>query len=263
MLGLPSFAWIVLGRGTSRDPVPGGEPVLRPRGVLLAVLLLGVSFVLSIGGVLGLFAVAGLVKGGMPGLADIPFGALLLVDLASKLAALGALFAVLRWRKEDLGLVRPDPSPRRTVAAGVVAGLACLPVLLAVLAAQEWVYEKIHWRFQTQDIIEHAMKGPFPSFAMVALFAVVVAPPFEELAFRGLLHSGLRTRFRPLPASLLSAFLFAAYHLNLDVVPAIFLLGFLLAYLRERTGGLTASIAAHACYNAFQMAGAWMARPGG
>jgi membrane protease YdiL (CAAX protease family) len=231
--------------------------------VLWALCLLATWFCLTVGGVIGLFAVAGLRKGGMPAAADIPYGVLLLVDLASKLAAVGALLVVLRLRKERLALVRPDPSPRRSAAGGALAGLAFLPILIGVGSAQDWFYGLIERKPETQDILERAVGGSALSFGMIAVFAVAIAPPFEELAFRGLLHSGLRTRFRPVHASLLSAFVFAAYHMNLDAIPAIFLLGLFLAYLRERTGGLTAPIAAHACYNAYQMAGVWMARPGG
>ena len=71
---------------------------------------------------------------------------------------------------------------------------------------------------------------------------------------------GMRPRLRPFGAAVATALLFALFHMKLDVIPILFLLGLHLNWVRERTGGLMAPIAAHACYNAYQMAGVWLAR---
>ncbi len=235
----------------------------RPWGAAWAIGLLATQGLLAVVGVAILFGVAGYRKGKMPGPSDIPFESLLLADLTAKLLAVGALFAAFHWRKQPLGLQLPDPSPRRSLAGGLLAGLAFLPPVMLAGMLQDWIYVQAGWKFSVQDIIEQAKVCPVPSFALIAAFAVLAAPPFEELAFRGFLHSGLRVRLGPVPASLVTAALFALFHLEIDALPLLFLLGLLLSWLRERTGGLSAPIAAHACYNAFQMVGVWMMRHGG
>jgi len=78
---------------------------------------------------------------------------------------------------------------------------------------------------------------------------VMVAPLTEELLFRGIILRGLLSRHRPAMAVMLSAFLFAAMHLNpWQFVSALFL-GFLLGWFYVRTGSLTPCIIGHAFMN--------------
>jgi membrane protease YdiL (CAAX protease family) len=214
-------------------------------------------------GVVVLLGYRALAAGRMPRGAGVSFEDLLVLDFAAKGLAAGAFFLVHRIRRSPVRLVRPDPSPGRSAAGGFLAGLAFLPVLMATGFLQDLVYRRCGWRVEPQDLVVKAVRGSPGSFAMVAFFVVAGAPLFEEFAFRGLLHSGLRTRLGPRAATLLAAAVFAGYHLQVDALPVLFLFGIWLSLLRERTGGLTAPIAAHACYNAFQMVGVWMARPGG
>ena len=62
---------------------------------------------------------------------------------------------------------------------------------------------------------------------------------------------------------MITAALFALVHGQAVAYPITFLLGLCLAYLRERTGGRSAPIAMHACYNSVQMAGILALRAGG
>jgi membrane protease YdiL (CAAX protease family) len=135
--------------------------------------------------------------------------------------------------------------------------------MIATSRAQEQAWKAMEWDMKSQNIVEFASKGSSLDFALVLIFAVVLAPLFEEMVFRVHLYSGLRTRMGPAPAAVLSAALFALVHLEPVAFPVTFLLGLCLAYLRERTGGRSAPIAMHACYNAFQMAGILAIRFGG
>jgi uncharacterized protein len=79
--------------------------------------------------------------------------------------------------------------------------------------------------------------------------AIVAAPIGEELFFRGLLHTSLRTRLGfPVAASISSA-IFAAVHAIPLLIPTFFVVGLGLAYVYERRGSLLAPIAAHAGFN--------------
>lgn len=257
------MAWLVRKHGKPDDPLPRAEPIVRPRGALWAMGVLAVYLLLSIAGVAGLFALAAVRTGRKPDPSAISMEMFLAIDFAAKVAAVGLLFGFLGWRREKPGLVRPDPSPRASIAVGCLAAIAFLPIQVGASALQDWIYGLLGREFHAQEILVKAIEGPDATFGAVALFAVLVAPPFEEFAFRGLLHSGFRTRLGPVAASIATAFLFAAFHGNLDVVPVLFLFGLLLSWLRERTGGLTVPIAAHACYNAVQMAFVGIYRGGG
>jgi membrane protease YdiL (CAAX protease family) len=88
--------------------------------------------------------------------------------------------------------------------------------------------------------------------------SLVLLPPFvEEIVARGFLYGGLRSKLSKLSAALITSVRFAAAHLQwgsgapLLWVAAIdtFILSMVLVYLRERTGGLAASMGTHMIKN--------------
>lgn len=95
-----------------------------------------------------------------------------------------------------------------------------------------------------------------------AMLLVGVAPPVEELAFRGCLYAALRKRASVWVANLLSSLLFVLSHsrylLNL---PQVFLIGMLCAYAFEKTRSLRASVVLHAGWNLLGVFGSnpWVA----
>jgi len=80
-----------------------------------------------------------------------------------------------------------------------------------------------------------------------ALVAIVLDPPVEELAFRGVLDQRLRRRVHPMWAALGTSLFFGVLHP--DPV-GMTLLGLALTALVRQTGSLWAPIIAHACNNA-------------
>jgi len=105
------------------------------------------------------------------------------------------------------------------------------------------------------EAISNADVGQWVRVAF-AVCAVVGAPVFEELCFRGLVFAsvakwaagaGLR---RPVPwATVLAALLFALIHLEPVRIPVLLTIGLVLAVLRARTGRVGASMVAHALNN--------------
>jgi membrane protease YdiL (CAAX protease family) len=83
----------------------------------------------------------------------------------------------------------------------------------------------------------------------VAFLAVVAAPVFEEILFRGFVFRGMRQGMGFLPAAAASALIFAIVHPPEAVIP-VFVLGAAAAWACEITGGLLAPVLAHAVYNA-------------
>ena len=93
--------------------------------------------------------------------------------------------------------------------------------------------------------------------AMFVLVAVVMAPLFEEVIFRGFLFRGFANSWGWVWGALASAAIFGAAHLQLDVFLPLAALGFVLAWAYHRTGSLWTCITMHALFNLIAVA-AWV-----
>jgi membrane protease YdiL (CAAX protease family) len=99
---------------------------------------------------------------------------------------------------------------------------------------------------------------PVGELVALLILAVLVAPPVEELIFRGVLLRALMRRIRFWPAALVSSALFAALHLYevgsaasmVLLFASIFVFGLGQCLLVRWTGRLATSITAHAISNA-------------
>ncbi len=98
-------------------------------------------------------------------------------------------------------------------------------------------------------------------YALLIVCAVIGAPLCEELCFRGLVFAALarwadRQRLRAVPwATVGSAALFAAIHLEPIRFPVLLSIGLVLSFLRARTGRVGASVVAHALNNVLAFVG--------
>lgn len=89
---------------------------------------------------------------------------------------------------------------------------------------------------------------------VLAVFVMVLlAPCVEELIFRGFLLSGLRARFSPVTAALLSAAAFSLMHLNPEQTVYQFFLGLACALAVLRCGNVLAGVFMHASSNLFAL----------
>ncbi len=89
---------------------------------------------------------------------------------------------------------------------------------------------------------------------IVAIFGTLIAPAFEELAFRGFLYPALRRWTGVLPAAVLTSIPFALLHSQQLAhasapLAMVFLVSLLLTAVRQRTGSVAASALVHATYN--------------
>ena len=92
------------------------------------------------------------------------------------------------------------------------------------------------------------------NFGLMLLLAGVVAPIAEEVLFRGLLYGWLRSRMPIALAVILSAAVFAAAHVIPLLMPALFLVGIILAVAYELSGSLWLSILLHSLQNSLSVA---------
>ena len=88
---------------------------------------------------------------------------------------------------------------------------------------------------------------------LLAICVVFVAPPVEELLFRGALLRGLQRRWSAAVAIFVSAAIFAGIHL-VDpgagyVLPALLLLGLVSGYQAVKRGDLARSVLLHLGFN--------------
>jgi hypothetical protein len=151
------------------------------------------------------------------------------------------------WRAA-FGLASPGIT--RALVWGVGAGVAVLPVawLLGVASAQ--VMQSISVPVVVQQPVQ-ALQSAVSVGEKLALgfFAVVLAPPVEELLFRGILYPALKQHGYPRIALWGTALLFGAMHANaMAFLPMVFL-GLVLARLYDATGNLLAPMVAHLLFN--------------
>jgi len=76
-----------------------------------------------------------------------------------------------------------------------------------------------------------------------------IGPIIEEVFFRGFLYSAFKKNWGVLPALFLSSILFSLVHLEIYSFIPLFIIGWLLAYIFEKTKSLFPAIFLHAVYN--------------
>ena len=143
-----------------------------------------------------------------------------------------------------LGLGRTDPS---LLVLGGLAGAAAT-LLSVVLQAGVVRVVPSAW-LESFDVAQH-FRGPAWERWAIAATASLVAPPCEELAFRGYLLRTLRLRRGAASAIAISAVLFALTHLNPVLLVGLVGLGVLFGWLAVRGGSIWPAMAAHAGNNA-------------
>jgi membrane protease YdiL (CAAX protease family) len=197
------------------------------------------------------------------------------------------LFAVACWvvlaaavgaTREDLGF----PRSRRELLGDVLVGfVACVAMLLPVLAAQ-LILQLVFQPESRHPFIEEVLADPsLEVYSAIAFSAVVAAPLFEETAFRLILQGWLQrceeqslnpqadecgmgaaavsTGWLSWPRGwlpiVISSVLFGLAHWGHGVDPyPLILVGMVLGYLFQRTGRLAPCVAAHALFNAYNLA---------
>lgn len=239
LLGTPALALLVRHR---RRPYGIGTAVIPPpwRGrVGIAVLIRGgaIGMLLSVA---FLFVEADhpLIR-----LSSIPLAALPLLVLARRylLAPEGIGFTT------GFGF-RFIPQGRRRILTAVVAVFAAglIGEWGLGMIAELWGLSS-HW---TEWFDGDLVWGETPVVMVTLLEFVVLAPLFEELAFRGLLFGTLRRRFTWTTSAVASAGIFAIAHgYGILGFVSVFWSGLLWAWIYEKTGSLLPSILAHASNN--------------
>ena len=147
----------------------------------------------------------------------------------------------------DLGLRAPA---RSDLLWGVLGAVAMLIAADAVGAIQAALFH-----VKTEEVqVQWLARERGPMVAAFAFLAVVLAPFFEELTFRGFLFNAL-LRFMPVAVSaVLAGLIFGLIHYQAGNAGAILPLaagGIVLCAVYYRSGSLIASMISHGLFNSF------------
>lgn len=182
-------------------------------------------------------------------LQDVGMVAIPVSLVSSHLLGWGCIYwlVALRHRRPFLQGLALTNFRGSAAAWGFIGGMV-LQVGVAVLT---WIFPP--GRDFSSPIVEFIQHGAWAA-ALLFVMAVVMAPPLEEVLFRGLLLPALRRRYRFAFSALVVTVLFTALHTSqtgtyLPPLAGIALCGYLLAWLRESSGSLWPSIAFHAGFN--------------
>ena len=177
--------------------------------------------------------------------------ALFVVQLVGYALPVLLLFGVLPRRARrslaDLGLRAPTPGELLWGVLGAVAMLIAADSVGALQAAL------LH--LKTEEVqVQWLAHERGPMIVAFAFLAIVLAPFFEELAFRGFLFNAL-LRFLPVAAAVvLAGLIFGLIHYQTGNAGAILPLaagGMVLCGVYYRSGSLAASMISHGLFNAF------------
>lgn len=133
--------------------------------------------------------------------------------------------------------------PWRWLLSAPVMGLGTFIVAsLAVLALQRGLgVDDLRYL----EVFEDAGYG----LGLATVFIAVQPAIFEELAFRGVIYGTLRQVTGSTEAILVSAAMFAILHLAVPSFLHLFLMGVVLAWMRERSGSLYPGMVLHFTHN--------------
>lgn len=209
-------------------------------------------------------------------LQNVVFAALVLGAFFGGVLVLRSFGVRVGYSLAPLGFRKPQAGYLAGIGIGVMAGLAALLLGIVANIVTYFVFQKLGLS------TERAIQGPFvrllsewvtenPGVAIPAIILVVVifGPAVEELLWRGAIFGGLyrlggllhqrRTgekdtspgRVSFVLAAVVSSLLFAGLHMEPIILPAIFLLAFILCAVYARTGSLLPPFVAHATFNSF------------
>ncbi|MBT6450708.1 MAG: CPBP family intramembrane metalloprotease, partial [Verrucomicrobiales bacterium] len=102
-----------------------------------------------------------------------------------------------------------------------------------------------------QEAVQMVMATEHPvEVGLQVVSVVIMAPIAEELLFRGILYNTIKHTGYPLAGMIISAALFALVHGSLALTLPLFVMGFALAWVYEKSGSIIAPMVMHATFNA-------------
>ncbi len=176
----------------------------------------------------------------------------LLIAINMAIFGAAAWLMIARYRlpvRETLSLRAPPAAAWLGVLIAAPAGLVLADgvVRLASLAMpipEEWI-----------EAMAEALGADIPLWQMLIFFAILPGV-FEEIAFRGVLLHGLKSRLTHVQLVLVAGIVFGFFHVDLFRIPGTSLLGVLLVIAVIRSGSIYPAMAWHALHNTLALGSA-------
>lgn len=142
--------------------------------------------------------------------------------------------------------------------AALLNMLAITPVILVVLVLTILAGKLIigpQFVMPRHEELNEIMNYPqWQVRAIIIITAICVVPFIEEMLFRGIFQTVLRSYIgRPWPAVIIASVVFAVFHANPPHWPALLVFGLVLGYTYEKSGSLFRPIFLHSIFNAFSV----------
>jgi uncharacterized protein len=158
----------------------------------------------------------------------------------------------MRVKLSEIGLVKPVWKDIGYALAGYAVYFAAFVLITSIAQQITPVID-----LEQEQEIGFSKETTGAALGLVFLSLVILPPIAEEIATRGFLYTGLRSKLPKVFAAILTSLLFAAAHLQwgngapLLWVAALdtFVLSLILVYLREKTGSLWSPIMVHMIKN--------------
>ncbi len=131
--------------------------------------------------------------------------------------------------------------------AAWVGLILLVPLLGLNYAYHEWV-KSLLGMDETPGLVSTLRDDGFTE-GMLIFFIAVFPGISEEIAFRGLLQHWLQVALRPFMAITIAAALFSAMHFSVISAPILFLAGWLLGWVKWKTGSLYPAMLIHFLHN--------------
>ena len=180
-------------------------------------------------------------------------GIILPVEMLLRIVALACGAVYFRRQRFDIRQALGLDAITVGAAAGwgVIFCLASLPPVGVIMFATDAFCRLFHINVGDQPIIDLFLKTN-SSFLLIVLllFALSVAPVFEECLFRGFAYPALKQRYGFWPALLMVSGVFALSHMHAPAFLPLFIFAICLGLAYELTGSLIAPITMHALFNA-------------
>jgi membrane protease YdiL (CAAX protease family) len=162
----------------------------------------------------------------------------------------------LRWRgirlSRVLGLDHVSWPRALATATGLI--IAAFPLVVAAGAIVKNVW---HEAGPEQELVtlfrDVTIRNDYASMMKIFLAGVIIAPLGEEFLFRGYFYGVFKRYLGGLGSALLTATLFAVFHLNLASLPSLFVLALCFTIAYEASGTLLVPMSMHALFNATQL----------
>lgn len=206
--------------------------------------------------ILGFAAIAWLIEGdhvSLGGAQSLASPVLLAQMITGQLLSAAIIWFAAGRQGQRARVLRLAPPHETSVLTAValaillIAAIAPIELLLYRLAGLE-LFTDGRWLLE-------GLQSEF--WWAVVIAAVVLAPLWEELTFRGFLLSALaKTRLGFWPAAAISSLLWTGLHAGYSWpgLVSVFLAGMGLSWIMKRTGSMKAVVVAHAVINAFSLA---------